>query len=184
MFGVCLAPRAASWLSSPPHPSPLALHPQNSPTLTPASSQELLPVPEAPQDWDIPLFLVHPCLPAAQGTQDWKVSRGAEFRELQGRVCCTLLPPEQLWYSGGANITFFCLGTLLQPPPVRGWDRISHKQPVLGASSYLGKEKGGSSSSSPAHFPCQWPDFLVQTLQRQGDTELRCWGSKGGAQPS
>lgn len=64
------------------------------------------------------------------------------------------------------------------PPPARGWDRISHKQPVLGASSYLGKEKGGS-SSSPAHFSCQWPDFLVQSwFQRQGNTGAALLGEQ------
>lgn len=32
------------------------------------------------------------CIPAARGTQDPKVSRGAEFSDLQGHVCCISLP--------------------------------------------------------------------------------------------
>lgn len=104
--------------------------------------------------------------------------------------CCTFLPQSCLQSNYGAQempASLHCVWeSSSQPLPARGWDRTSHKQPVLGASSYSGKEKGCSSSSSPAHFSCQWRDFLVRALSPgpRGRETLNCPAGGTGCEPN
>lgn len=174
------APRAAFLLRCSPHPSLLTLHP---PKCTHTHSCPLPAVPEAPQEWNPPLFLLHPSLPAAQGMQDSQVSR---VQSPQGQVCCTALPwlcPQGSDDAQRCQSHFTLFGN---PPPslllhVGGTESGTNSQ-SWGQQLFRERKGGFLLLSSPLLLPVA--SFPCAVLVPEARKRWSCTAGGAGCEPS